>query len=72
MNVATYLDPRYKELPFLSYTSKRTVIDQVEDELLSTESLESTKPTQKRLRKAPCCLSSRASRIHSQTRLRKS
>ena len=44
MNVATYLDPRYKELPFLSYTSKRTVIDRVEDESLSMESLEPAKP----------------------------
>ena len=44
MNVATFLDPRYKELPFLSHISKRTVIDQVEDELLSMESTELTEP----------------------------
>ena len=44
MNVATFLDPCYKELPFLSYISKRTVIDQVEDELLSMESTEPMEP----------------------------
>ena len=44
MNVATFLDPCYKELPFLSYISKRTVIDQVEDELLSMEPTEPTEP----------------------------
>ena len=38
MNVATYLDPRYKELPFLSPSSTRNVIDQVEDELLDMPS----------------------------------
>ena len=34
MNLATYLDPRYKELPFLSPSRKRIVVDQVEDELM--------------------------------------
>ena len=44
MNVATFIDPRYRELPFLSHISKRTVKDQVEDELLSMESTEPMEP----------------------------
>ena len=34
MNLATYLDPRYKELTFFSPSRKRIVVDQVEDELM--------------------------------------
>ena len=37
MNIANYLDPRYKELPFLDVTSKSRMIDQVEDKLLGLE-----------------------------------
>ena len=37
MNVATFLDPHYKELPFLDVISKRRMIDDVEDELLGLE-----------------------------------
>ena len=37
MNIATYLDPRYKELPFLDVISKRRMIDDVQDELLGLE-----------------------------------
>ena len=41
MNVATYLDPQYKELPFLTVIKKRLMIDQVEDELMDMQPLES-------------------------------
>ena len=37
MNLATYLDPHYKELPFLSPSRKRIVVDQVEDELIDMQ-----------------------------------
>ena len=37
INFATFLDPRYKELPFLDSFSKQKIIDQVEDELISLE-----------------------------------
>ena len=37
MNLATYLDPRYKELPFLSPNRKRIVVGQVEDELIDMQ-----------------------------------
>ena len=35
INLATFLDPRYKELPFLDSFSKQEIIEQVEDELIS-------------------------------------
>ena len=38
-NVATFLDPRYKELPFLDAISRRRMIGDVEDELLVLEVL---------------------------------
>ena len=37
LNIATFLDPRYKQLPFLSSVEKLEVIDQVEEELLSMD-----------------------------------
>ena len=37
INFATFLDPRYKELPFLDSFSKQRIIEQVEDELISLE-----------------------------------
>ena len=33
INVTAFLDPRYKELPFLNRTEREEVIEQVEDEL---------------------------------------
>ena len=38
INMATFLDPRYKELPFLDSYSKREIVDMVEEELISLES----------------------------------
>ena len=38
INRATFLDPRYKELPFLDSYSKREIVDMVEEELISLES----------------------------------
>lgn len=35
--VSTYLDPRYKELPFLAERVKQQMTDEVEDKLLSME-----------------------------------
>ena len=35
MNVTTFLDPRYKELPFLNGTDRKEVIEQVEEELMA-------------------------------------
>ena len=37
INFATFLDPRYKELPFLDFCNKQEIIEQVEDELISLE-----------------------------------
>ena len=37
INFATFLDPRYKGLPFLDSFSKQEIIEQVEDELISLE-----------------------------------
>ena len=37
MNLAIYLDPRYKELTFFSPSRKRIVVDQVEDELMDMQ-----------------------------------
>ena len=37
INFATFLDLRYKELPFLDSFSKQEIIEQVEDELISLE-----------------------------------
>ena len=34
LNVTTFLDPRYKELPFVSDSDKEKVLEQVEEELL--------------------------------------
>ena len=44
VNVATYLDPRYKELhvPFLDERNKQRIVDDVRDELLE---LDTTEPT---------------------------
>jgi len=61
MNVATYLDPRYKELPFLGEIQKQRMIDDVEDELLALEIPETTEPLkslQQRKRRVqfPSCL----------------
>lgn len=62
MNLATYLDPRYKELPFLSSSRKRVVVDQVEDELMgmqpqpppeTLEEDETEEPQPKRQKKGP-------------------
>ena len=46
LNIATFLDPRYKELPFLDDPSKRKIIDQVRDELLVMEEMEEEEPPQ--------------------------
>ena len=37
MNVATYLDPRYKDLPFLDDVAKKMMIDDVQDELVNLD-----------------------------------
>ena len=37
MNLATYLDPCYKELSFLRPSRKRIVVDEVEDELMNMQ-----------------------------------
>ena len=37
MNIATYLDPRYKDLPFLDDIAKQYMIDDVQDELLALD-----------------------------------
>lgn len=37
INVATYLDPRYKELPFVDEVTKVSILSKVEDELLAME-----------------------------------
>ena len=37
INFATFLDPRYKELPFLDSYTKKEIIEQVEDKLISLE-----------------------------------
>lgn len=42
LNVATYLDPRYKKLPFLDELQKLRMIDDVKDELLALEIPENT------------------------------
>ena len=34
LNVTTFLDPRYKALPFISDSDKEKVLEQVEEELL--------------------------------------
>ena len=34
MNVTTFLDLRYKELPFLSEADREQVIEHIEDELI--------------------------------------
>ena len=49
MNVATYPDPRYKELPFLTVIKKRLMIDQVEDELMDMQPLEKVKKQERRV-----------------------
>ena len=46
LNVSTYLDPRYKELPFLAEVVKRQMKDDVEDELLAMETTEDSQLTQ--------------------------
>jgi len=35
LSTATFLDPQYKELPFLSTTEKEEILDEVESELIS-------------------------------------
>lgn len=42
LNVAIYLDPRYKKLPFLDKLQKLRMIDDVKDELLALEIPENT------------------------------
>ena len=49
MNLATYLDPRYKELPFLSPSRKRIAVDQAEDELMDMQ----PQPSPEALEEAP-------------------
>ena len=52
INVTAFLDPRYKELPFLNRTEREEVIEQVEDELTQllvgyqseSETTDSTEP----------------------------
>ena len=47
--MATYLDPRYKELPFLSPSRKRIAVDQAEDELMDMQ----PQPSPEALEEAP-------------------
>ena len=49
MNLATYLDPHYKELPFLSPSRKRIAVDQAEDELMDMQ----PQPSPEALEEAP-------------------
>ena len=44
MNVAMYLDPHYKELPFLTLINKQVMVEQVEDELMEMQPQESEEP----------------------------
>ena len=37
LNVATFIDPRYKELPFLDMANRSSIAVQVENELLGFE-----------------------------------
>ena len=37
ISMATFLDPKYKELPFIDSWSKREIVDMVEDKLISLE-----------------------------------
>ena len=60
MNIATFTDPRYKELPFLDRVTKARVVKQVEDELLDMDTHESVEdqteqqsPAPKRAKKGP-------------------
>ena len=46
LNVSAYLDPCYKELPFLDEVAKRQMKDDVEDELLAMETTEDSQLTQ--------------------------
>lgn len=46
LNVSTYLDPRYKELPFLTDIAKRRMRDDVKDELLAMETSQTTQDSQ--------------------------
>ena len=44
LNITTFLDPRYKELPFLDQLTRRRIIDEVQDELLVMEETEKEDP----------------------------
>ena len=44
LNIVTFLDPRYKELPFLDEPTRRNITDQVWGELLIMEEMEEDKP----------------------------
>ena len=44
LNITTFLDPRYKELPFLDQLTRRRIIDEVQDELLVMEETEKDNP----------------------------
>ena len=37
LNIATFIDPRYKELPFLDANDRKSITEEVEDELLALE-----------------------------------
>ena len=37
LDVSAFIDPRYKELPFLDADDRKLIIDKVEDELLALE-----------------------------------
>ena len=44
LNIATFLDPRYKELPFLDEPTRRNITDQVWGELPIMEEMEEEEP----------------------------
>ena len=44
LNIATFLDPRYKELPFLDEPTRRNIPDQVRGEVLIMEEMEEEEP----------------------------
>ena len=44
VNITTFLDSRYKELPFLDQLTRRRIIDEVQDELLVMEETEKEDP----------------------------
>ena len=44
LNIATFMDPWYKELPFLDDPTRRNITDQVRGELLIMEEMEEEEP----------------------------